>query len=137
MSFAISAALQAAVYQHLQADTGVNALVGTAIFDALPTGDVPQTYVSLGPEDVQDRSDTTGYGASHRFTISVVTEAAGFGAAKTLAAAISDALEDVDLTLSRGRLIGMWFERASARRTGKAGRIRRIDLRFRARVEDS
>jgi hypothetical protein len=137
MSYAISAALQSAVYQHLLADVGVSALVGTAIYDAIPAGDVPATYVSLGPEDVRDRSDSTGYGATHRFTISVVTEAAGFGAAKSIAAAISDALEGANLVLSRGRLVGLWFERASARRTGKAGRIRRIDLRFRARVEDS
>ena len=137
MSYAISTALQSAVYQHLLGDPGVSALVGTAIYDALPTGDVPQTYVSLGPEDVQDRSDSTGYGASHHFIVSVVTEAAGFGAAKSIAAAISDALEGADLVLSRGVLVGLWFERATARRTGKAGRIRRIDLRFRARVEDS
>ncbi|MCF6234355.1 MAG: DUF3168 domain-containing protein [Rhodobacteraceae bacterium] len=137
MSYAISAALQSAVYQHLLGDAGVSALVGAAIYDALPTGTVPTTYVSLGPEEVWDRSDGTGYGAQHRFTVSVVTGAAGFGAAKTIAATISDALEGAELVLSRGRLVGLWFERANARRTGTAGNIRRIDLRFRARVEDS
>ena len=137
MSYGMAAALQSAVYQRLLADTSVSALVGVAIYDALPAGDLPTTYVSLGPENVSDRSDQTGGGALHRFTVSVVTETAGFGAAKAVAAAITDALTGVDLTLSRGRLVGLWFERASARRTGKAGRIRRIDLRFRARVEDS
>ncbi len=136
MSYGMAAALQAAVYQQLLADTDVSALVGAAIYDALPAGDLPATYVSLGPENVLDRSDKTGSGALHRFTVSVVTETAGFGAAKAVAAAITDALVGVDLTLSRGQLVGLWFERASARRTGKAGRIRRIDLRFRARVED-
>lgn len=136
MSYGMATALQAAVYQHLLADTGVSALVGAAIYDALPPGDLPETYVSLGPEDVRDRSDKTGTGALHRFTISVITETAGFGAAKNVAAAISDALVGTDLSLSRGRLVGMWFERASAHRGGKAGRVRRIDLRFRARVED-
>ena len=137
MSYGMAAALQGAVYQHLLADTGVSALVGAAIFDALPSGELPQTYVTLGPEDVRDRSDRSGDGAVHRFTVSVVTESAGFGAAKAVAAAIDDALLDADLSLSRGRLVGLWFERAAARRTGKAGRVRRIDLRFRARVEDS
>ena len=56
--------------------------------------------------------------------------------AKAVAAAISDTLVDADLTLSRGRLVGLWFERATARRSGTAGSARRIDLRFRARVED-
>ena len=73
----------------------------------------------------------------HRFAVSVVTERAGFGGAKTVAAAVSDALVNADLSLGRGRLVGLWFERAVARRAGKAGRVRRIDLRFRARVEDS
>jgi len=137
MSYGMAAALQGAVYQHLLADTGVSALVGAAIYDALPSGELPQTYVTLGPEDVRDRSDRSGDGAVHRFTVSVVTESAGFGAAKAVAAAIDDALLDADLSLSRGRLVGLWFERAAARRSGKAGRVRRIDLRFRARVEDS
>ena len=137
MSYGMAAALQGAVYQHLLADTGVSALVGAAIYDALPSGELPQTYVTLGPEDVRDRSDRSGDGAVHRFTVSVVTESAGFGAAKAVAAAIDDALLDADLSLSRGRLVGLWFERAAARRTGKAGRVRRIDLRFRARVEDN
>jgi len=136
MSYAMSAALQSAVYQHLLADPAVSALVGAAVYDALPPGALPQTYVVLGAENVQDRSDSSGVGALHRFTVSVVTETAGFHAAKSVAGAISDALQDVDLTLSRGRLVGLWFDRAVARRTGKAGRIRRIDLRFRARVEE-
>ena len=137
MSYGMAAALQSAVYQHLLTNSGVSALVGAAIYDALPSGELPQTYVSLGPENVRDRSDSSGDGALHRFTVSVVTEIAGFGAAKAVAAAIGDALSDADLSLSRGRLVGLWFERAAAKRTGKAGRIRRIDLRFRARVEDN
>jgi len=137
MSYGMAAALQAAVYQHLLGDAGVGGLVGAAIFDALPPGDLPQTYVTLGPEDVRDRSDGSGDGAVHRFTVSVVTQAAGFGAAKAVAAAIGDALSGADLTLGRGRLVGLWFERAAARRGGKAGQVRRIDLQFRARVEDN
>jgi len=137
MSYAMAGALQAAVYQHLLSDAGVAALVGTDIYDALPVGESqPSTYVSLGEEEVRDRSDQSGGGAEHRFRVSVVTDAAGFAAAKTLAAAICDALAGADLTLARGRLVGLWFERATARRSGKADRLRRIDLRFRARLED-
>lgn len=137
MSYAMAAALQTAVYQHLLADAGVGALVGDAIYDALPVGTLPETYVTLGPEDVRDASDQGGDGALHRFTVSVLTSAAGFGAAKTLAAAICDALDDPGLILSRGRVVGVWFERATARRTGTGGETRQIDLRFRARVEDN
>lgn len=136
MSYAIAGALQAAVYQHLLADPRVNALVGNAVYDALPAGDLPTVYVALGPENVRDRSDRDGAGAEHRFTVSVVTNASGYGIAKDVAGAVSDALVDAELGLSRGRLVGLWFARAQARRDGKAGRVRRIDLRFRARVED-
>ncbi len=136
MSYGVSAALQEAVYQKLTADAGLAALVGTAIYDALPGGTLPPTYVALGPEDVRAGSDRTGAGAWHRFTVSVVTDGAGFHAAKEVAAAISDALVDADLTLARGRLVALHFWRARARREG-TGALRRIDLTFRARVDDA
>ncbi len=137
MSYGMAAALQAAVYQKLIGDPILTGLVGSAVYDALPAGELPGTYVSLGPEVARDRSDSTGTAAVHRFTVSVVTEKAGFGGAKQVAGAVSDALVDANLPLSRGRLVGLWFERASASRDGKAGRARRIDLRFRAHVENN
>jgi hypothetical protein len=136
MSYSVSAALQAAVYQALIGDASLAGLVGTAIYDAIPTGTLPVTYVTLGPEIVRDRSDKSGYGAEHNFTISVVTETAGFGAAKAVAAAVSDVLNDADLSLSRGRLVALRFNRATAKRIG-LGATRQIDLRFSARVEDA
>lgn len=134
MSYGIAAALQAAVYQRLLADAALGALVGTAIYDAVPPGTVTGTYVSLGPEDVLDASDKTGDGAVHDFVISVITDEAGFATAKAVAAAVSDALVDADLVLSRGHLVALWFLRARARRVEKA-ETRRIDVIFRARVE--
>ncbi len=135
MSYGASAALQAAVYQHLIADSGVTSLVGSNIYDAAPPGSPPGTYVSLGPEEVLSRCDCTGDGALHRFTVSVVTDAAGFGGAKQIAGAISDALAGAAFTLSRGTLVALNFERARARRVGE-GDQRRIDLRFAARIDD-
>lgn len=136
MSYAVSSALQSAVYQRLVADTDLALLVGSAIYDTVPAGTVPATYVSLGPEDVRDRSDQTGAGALHFVTISVVTDEAGFQTAKDVAAVVSDALVDAELILARGRLIYLRFDRATARRVG-VGETRRIDIRFRARVEDN
>lgn len=136
MSYGTGAALQAAVYQRLTADSTLAALVGTDIYDSAPPGALPGTFVSLGPEEVRDRSDKSGHGALHMFTVSVVSDAAGFQSAKTIAAAISDALQDAQLLLSRGKLIYLRFQRATARRVG-SGDIRRIDLSFHARVEDN
>ncbi len=135
MSYAISAALQAAVYQCLAADTALDALVSGAIYDQLPSGTLPDAYVSLGPELARDRSDQTGHGANHDFSITVVTNGAGFQGAKEIAAAISDALDNPALVLGRGRLVSLNFLWAKASRQG-TGALRRIDMRFRARVED-
>ncbi|MEB8388628.1 DUF3168 domain-containing protein [Rhodobacteraceae bacterium KMM 6894] len=136
MSYAASEALQAAIYQQLSADAGLAALVGIAIYDALPSGTVPPLYVTLGPEDVRDRSDATAGGAWHKFTVSVISEAAGFSSAKLAAAAVSGALVGADLTLSTGHLVALNFDKARARRES-GGQLRRIDLTFRARIDDA
>ena len=136
MSYSVSAALQAAIYQQISGNTSVIALVGSDIFDAPPTGTPPTTYVTLGPEIVRDRSDKTGNGARHDLTVSVVTDAAGFQVAKEVAAAVNDALDQPMPALSRGTLISLQFLKARAR-LDDAGTLRRIDLNFRALVEDS
>lgn len=135
MSYGGAAALQSAVFQRLMADTALNGLVNNAIYDSVPPGTVTGTYVSIGPEDARDASDQVGRGAFHEFVVSVVTDEAGFQAAKAVAAAISDALTGAALILARGRLVGLWFLRARARRVEDAD-VRRIDLTFRARIED-
>jgi Protein of unknown function (DUF3168) len=135
MSYGTAAALQAAVFQRLTADTVLAGLVGSAIYDSAPPGSTDGTYVSIGPEDSRDASDQTSHGALHEFVVSVVTTQAGFQTAKTVASAISDSLVDAQLVLARGRLVGLWFLKARARRV-EAGDVRRIDLVFRARTED-
>ncbi|ANT61318.1 hypothetical protein AYJ57_13610 [Salipiger sp. CCB-MM3] len=134
MSYAMSGALQAAVFAALQGDATLAELVGSNIYDALPAGNLPPLYVTLGAEEARDASDVGSRGAWHDLTVAVVTEAAGFAAAKTVAAAVSDALHEADLALSRGRLISLRFRRARARR--ETGGLRRIEMTFRARLED-
>ncbi|SLN59786.1 DUF3168 domain-containing protein [Pseudooctadecabacter jejudonensis] len=136
MSYGVSAALQSAVYQALINDTALGAVVGDHVYDALPSGSLPPLYVALGPEQVKDLSDKTGAGAMHQFTISVVTDTAGFATAKQAAGAVSDVLVDADLTLTRGQLIALNFYRAKAVRVGTADE-RRIDVTFNAIVQDN
>jgi hypothetical protein len=136
MSYAIAAALQTAVFQALGADPVLGGLVGSDIYDALPSGLVPDLYISLGPEEAKDASDKTHAGAIHQFTVSVTSTQPGFTTCKTVAGAVCDVLVDAELTLSRGNLISLSFEKASATRID-AGNSRQIDLRFAARVEDS
>lgn len=134
MSFALSSELQLAVFQRLRGDGALAALVGDHIYDAVPTNQaLPPLYVSLGPESVADASDMTGTGTRHDFTVSVVSAGASFLATKRAGEAISSALLSTHLALAAGRVVGLWFVRAKARKTG-AGQTRRLDLIFRARI---
>ena len=137
MSYAAGAALQAAVYQHLRADPALAALVGDAIYDALPVAAPGGTYVSLGPDEVRDAGDMTGRGARHDFVVSVLSGAEGdngFREVKAVAGAVAEALETASLVLERGHLAGLWFLRARALRV-ENGAGRRVDLTFRARID--
>ena len=131
MSYRAAAALQTAVFQRL---IGYAGLAGVSVVDALPPGTGTGSFVLLGPETASDQSDKTGPGAVHVFQVSVISDATGFLAAKAIAAAVSDALVGAALTLTTGRLVGLFFVRAIARRL-KEGENRRIDLIFRARVD--
>lgn len=135
MTYALSADLQTAVYRVLVNDAALHNLIGDAIYDVVPAGQPPATYVSLGPEDVRDWSDKTGRGARHDFTVSVVSDAAGFQTAKLVAGAVADALATVESALDRGTLVSLTFRRARALRV-EEGNMRRIDLSFRALVAD-
>jgi len=140
MSYAVAEALQGAIFARLSGDAALGALVGGAVHDAIPPGTPPGTFVLIGPEDVRDASDMSGAGAEHRLTISVITTATGFQSAKAVAVAVGDALAAPLPALARGRLVGLWFQRAVARRAGAgtqgSAEVRRIDLTYRARVED-
>ena len=59
MSYGVAAALQQAVFERLRGDAALEALVGDAIYDAVPNGAVPPLYVTLGPEDARARDDAT------------------------------------------------------------------------------
>lgn len=137
MSYGASVALQTAVYQALRDSSGLAELIGDAIYDAMPVAAPAGTYVSIGTEEVRDAGDITGAGSSHDFVISVLSgtdDASGFGAIKQVAVEVTDALEAAPLDLSRGRLVGLWFQRARARRV-ENGAGRRVDLTFRARID--
>ena len=137
MSYAAGAALQAAIYRQLREDADLNALVGDAIFDAMPVDAPAGVFVSLGPEDVTDLGDMGAGGARHDLIVTVASGSdagAGFGAVKQAAVAVADALEDADLALTRGRLAALRFLRAKARKVDN-GVARQVDLTFRARID--
>lgn len=131
MSYGAAAAFQAAIYGVL---TGEPGLAGVEVHDAMPPGGGMGTFVLIGPEEVLDASDKSGDGAEHRFVVSVISNASGFLEAKTVAATVSQALVDAAPLMGRGRIVGIRFMKAVARRLDE-GETRRIDLTFRARIE--
>lgn len=135
MTYAIGASLQRAVFARLVGEAEIIEIVGPNIYDAVPPGTEPDVFVLIGEEVVRDRSTKTSDGAYHDFTVSVFAKQQGFANSKVLAAIICDSLLVADLSLDRGRVTGLWFRRARTRR-GRAPDRRRIDLQFRAHVED-
>lgn len=131
MSYGAAAALQAAIFQLL---SNAPDLAGVSVVDAAPPGTGTGTFVMIGPEEALDASDKSGGGAEHRVLISVISDATGFLAAKTVASAVSAALVDTTPALTTGRVVGIRFVKAVAKRL-EDGDVRRIDLTFRARVE--
>lgn len=134
MSYAMTAALQSAVYTALSSDLTLMEAVGGSVYDSAPEGRVPDLFVALGTEQARNRSDATVSGALHDLAVTVISDAPGFLSAKQAAARISDILNEADLALDRGRLVRIRFVRALARlRSGR----REIEIWFRAFVEDA
>ncbi|MFN3847378.1 MAG: DUF3168 domain-containing protein [Paracoccaceae bacterium] len=131
MSYEAAAALQASIYGLL---SSAPALAGVMVVDAVPPGGGSGTFVLIGPEEVLDQSDKTSGGAEHRIMISVISDATGFLAAKSVAATLSDLLVDAAPAMSIGRIVGIRFVKAVAKRL-EDGDVRRVDLTFRVRVE--
>ena len=131
MSYGAAADFQAAVYEVLATEPDLS---GVPVHDAVPPGGGGGTFVLIGPEEVVDASDNSGGGATHRFVVSVISDATGFLAAKTIAARVSLALVDARPVMAVGRVVGIGFVKAVAKRLDE-GDIRRIDLTFRARIE--
>lgn len=136
MTLGHSAALHRAIYAILAKNTAISALIGGHIYDALPAGPLPEVFISLGAEVMTDRSDKTGGGSEHEFVISVITTQPGFLRAKDVAAAIGRALLEDAPAFGDLAVVYLQFTRADARRDTDT-QTRRIDLRFRARIDQA
>jgi len=139
MTYALSAALQTAVYERLTADPALMALVGQDIYDAAPPvapAEAPDLHVTLGEERVRDGSTKTSSGAVHDFTVTVHARTEGFSRPKAAAAAVCEALLPGTLTLGRGHLVDLRLLSVRADR-GRINRPRRVEMRFRAVLEDT
>ena len=137
MTYALSFALQEAVYAALTGSGELAALVGGRIFDSPPHADAPEAeagpFVTLGEERAEAWGAQGLSGAEHEIEVSVHAGPEGFAAAKRAAAAVAEALVEALPPLATGRVATADFLGARARRAKDGGR--RIDLRFRFKVE--
>ena len=138
MSLALSGEFQGAIYGALTGDVALNALVGSEIYDApLPSGGALPLgeHVTLGEGVVKPFGTVTSSGGVHDFDVVVHSTANGFAAAKLVVAAVSNVLVDANLSVSGGQLVSLRFVKAKAKR-GVAPELRRVEMRFRAVVEE-
>ncbi|MEX0969559.1 MAG: DUF3168 domain-containing protein [Paracoccaceae bacterium] len=138
MSYFSAAPLQEAVFNALQADATLAALIGGRVYDAPPEALTASAapYVLIGDEQVRDRSSATHRAALHDLVVSIYSDAAGFADAKAVAGAVSAALDGADLNLGVGHLVQLQFFRArTGRKTAPGGRS--INLTFRALVQSA
>lgn len=126
---ALSLALQEAIHGQLSAALPDE----VPVFDAVPTGGLPETYVLLGEGEARPARRVPGV-QEHFAQVVIVTQQRGFATAKAIAAMVSDALA-VPPILSEGRALSMRLVRERARR-GKGQARRRVELTFRARIAD-
>ncbi len=136
MNVLASAELQTAVFAVLSNDAALTALVGGNVFDAPPTGELPEIYVLFGEDRVIDRSTKTSDAAVHDFRISVYSTRSGFLSAKETAAAVCAALMPNIVTLASANLVDLSFRAARAVR-GPVAERRQVDLTFRAYIDAS
>jgi len=133
MSVQNSYDLQRAMYDRLSTDPAIVAAIGGHVYDALPAGQLPDLFISLGVESFVDRSDKTGSASQHDTTVAVIASQPGFLAAKELAADVAFALGEDPLQLAHDQTSTLEFLRAEARRDTDS-QTRRIDMVFRVRI---
>jgi hypothetical protein len=140
MTYALGWPLQKAVYAALMAAPAVGGALGGRIHDGAPQEAEPgagdAVYIVLGDDSAIDFSAADMAGAGHLITIGIVAPRRSFGEAKAVAGAVCDVLLGADLALERGRVVSLSFQSAKTKREERDA-IRRIDLRFRALVEDT
>jgi len=130
-----SFALQTAVFAALNADTGVQSVLGNPprLFDAVPR-DAAFPYAVLGDAAETNYGTATESGSEHAFAIDVWSRSTGHREPKQIAEAIRAALDGAPLNLAGHALIGLRHLRTDFARQSD-GQTWRATLRFRAVTE--
>ena len=134
MPTAASAALRAAIYDALKADSAlISSLGGPSVYDEPPRA-ASFPYVTLGEARITDFSAGGERSEEHQLTLHAWSRHGGHREAHLIAGALLAALDDAPLTLSDHRLVNLRFSLADVRRESD-GRTYHALVRFRAVTE--
>ena len=139
MTYALAWPLQEALFGLLTTDSGCVEALGGRVFDGtlpLKDADAEGAYLVIGDEIARDGSTKTEDGAVHVVRMDLYAPRRGFGDAKRAAAAVSDAVLEGHIPISRGSVVNARFVDAETERDQNDA-LRRIRLRFRITLEDS
>jgi len=128
-------ALQQAVFAALSADSGVQAVAGERIFDAVPRG-AAFPYIVVGEATEKQTGATGGDLSEHALAIHIWSRGGGHREIKQAAQAVCEALDGAALVPGGHSLIGLCFLSADYSRESD-GETYRAVLRFRAVTEPS
>lgn len=132
-----SLALQGAISTLLKANAGVAAIVGTRVYDAVPTNPVATfPYLTIGDDQVLPDIAQDYDGADVVMTIHGWSRGAGFPEVKGLGKAVNAALTDAALTITGFRIVEIIPEQIQYLRDPD-GLTRHGVFVFRARTEPS
>ena len=134
MPTAASAALRAAIYEALIADSALTALLGGPnVYDEPPRlASFP--YVTLGETRVSDFSAGGESSLEHQLTLHAWSRQGGHREAHLITGALLQALDDAPLTLAGHHLVNLRFSLADVRRESD-GRTYHAIVRFRAMTD--
>lgn len=104
-----SLSLQKAIVAALKADAGVSALVGSNVFDTVPSSD-PFPRITLGEDQVITERADCYIGEEIFVTIHAWSRKPGFPEVKQIAGAVRLALHEAELSLDDCRLVDLSSE---------------------------
>ena len=121
---------QSELYRALKSDTELSTMIGEAIYDASPPlQQLPDLYIRLGNETIQNTSSKTHLGIEIIFEISVFSKMKGFSDVKKISSEIVKIVCNTEMELSSAKVVGLWFKKSQSYRQDR-GNLRQIKLLF-------
>lgn len=126
--------LQKTIYQTLNNDSAITALIGVGnIFDH-EIKDANYPYISIENWQVSDWSTDNDFGEEHLFDVLIFEDKSSRNSLQNIAQKVILVLHDQPLSLDVGTLINLRFESASFDELGR-NKLQVARLKFRAKIE--